>query len=71
LRAGGLEVDLLSPERSLKALLKRADKISASHAVIIGDNELARGVAQVRDLKQSQQSEVALSDLPQHLGVAP
>jgi histidyl-tRNA synthetase len=59
-----LAVEMLSPERGLKALLRRADRIGARYAVIIGDNELARGVAQVRDLAHSQQSEVKLDDLP-------
>ncbi len=34
-----------SPERGLKALLRRADRIGARFAVIIGDNEVARDVA--------------------------
>jgi histidyl-tRNA synthetase len=63
LRSRGLNVALLSPERGLKALLKRADKIGASHAVIIGPDELARGGAQLRDLAQSQQREVRLEDI--------
>ena len=41
MRAAGLRVELLSPGRGLKALLRRADKIGARYAVIIGDNELA------------------------------
>ena len=49
-----LAVEIFSPERGLKALLRRADRIGARYAVIIGDNELARGVAQVRELAQSQ-----------------
>ncbi len=62
LRAANLRVELLSPERKLKALLNRADKIGARFAVIIGDNELARGVAQLRDLRKSEQREIALDD---------
>ena len=60
LRAAKLNVEMLSPERKMKALLARASKIGARFAVIIGDNELARGVVQLRDLKQSAQSEVAM-----------
>jgi histidyl-tRNA synthetase len=63
MRAAGLRVELLSPGRGLKALLRRADKIGARYAVIIGDNELARGAATLRDLKTSTQSEVAQDDL--------
>jgi histidyl-tRNA synthetase len=56
----GLRVELLSPERGLKALMRRASKIEARHAVIIGENELARGVVQLRDLAASSQREVML-----------
>jgi hypothetical protein len=50
---------MLSPERGLKALLRRADKLGARYALIMGENELARGVVQVRDLKASTQREIA------------
>jgi histidyl-tRNA synthetase len=63
MRRGGLRVEVLSPGRGLKALLRRADKIGARYAVIIGDNELARATAMLRDLKTSTQSEVAQDDL--------
>ena len=46
----------------MKTLLARASKIGARFAVIIGDNELARGVVQLRDLKQSTQREVSLAE---------
>ena len=58
LRAANLNVEMLSPERKMKTLLARASKIGARFAVIIGDDELARGVVQLRDLKQSTQREV-------------
>jgi len=61
LRAANLRVELLSPERGLKALLRRADKVGARYALIMGENELARGVVQVRDLKASTQREIAHS----------
>ena len=47
----------------IKALLRRADKIGARYAVIIGDNELAHGSVMLRDLKTSTQSEVAQNNL--------
>jgi len=60
LRGAKLRAELLSPERGLKALLRRADRIGAHFALILGDNELARRVIQLRDLKASTQREVAL-----------
>src|SRR5216684_2707867 len=62
LRSADLSVEMLSPERKMKALLGRASKIGARFAVIIGDDELARGVIQLRDLKNSSQREVAFAD---------
>ncbi len=58
LRAADIAVELLSPERKVKALLGRASKIGARFAVIIGEDEIARGVVQLRDLKKSEQQEV-------------
>lgn len=65
LRAGNIAVEVLSPDRKMKALLGRATKIGAQFAIILGENELQKGVVQLRDLKQSQQSEVAEADLAQ------
>jgi len=62
LRDADLIVEMLSPERKMKTLLTRASKIGARYAVIIGDDEVARGVVQVRDLKQSTQREVAVAE---------
>jgi histidyl-tRNA synthetase len=63
LRRGGLAVEIMSPERKLKALLTRASKIGARFAVIVGDSELERGVAQLRDLARSEQREIAEAEL--------
>jgi len=62
LRAKKIHVDFLSPERGLKALLGRADKLKAHYALIIGESEISRGVVQLRDLKQSTQREVPRSE---------
>jgi len=62
LREANLNVEMLSPERRMKTLLARASKIGARFAVIIGEDELARGVVQVRNLKQSTQREVAVAE---------
>jgi histidyl-tRNA synthetase len=63
LRTGGLRTELLSAERKLKTNLQRADKIGARFAIIVGENELQRGVAQLRDLKKSEQREIPLDRL--------
>ena len=58
MRESGLSVEMFSPERKLKALLSRANKIGARFAVIIGENEIAKGVVVLRDLQASTQREV-------------
>ena len=70
LRARGLRVEVLAPGRGLKALMRRADKIGARHAVIIGDDEIARGAVTLRDLKTSTQTEIAERDLAATLAAA-
>jgi histidyl-tRNA synthetase len=47
--------------------MKRANKINARVAVLIGEDELARAVASVRDLDGGSQSEVPISELAERL----
>ncbi len=70
LRRRGLRVEMLSPERGLKALMRRAGRLGARAAVIIGEDELARGVVQLRDLDASSQREVALELVGRELEAA-
>lgn len=70
----GLRVETNCGAGSFKSQLKRADRSGASHAVILGEEELARGVASVKPLREeSAQREVALAMLPAELArvVAP
>jgi len=46
-------------ERSLKAQMKEAGKLGAGHVVIIGEDEVARGVAVIKNMKTGEQDEVA------------
>lgn len=63
MRSAKLRVEMLSPERGLRSSLRRADKLGAHYALIIGENELARGVVQLRDLRTSSQRELAQSEV--------
>jgi histidyl-tRNA synthetase len=59
LRAAGLRA-MLDPEgRSFKSRMKQADKLGARFVAILGDDEIARGVWTVRDMKGSTQQDVA------------
>ncbi len=66
LRAAGIRAEI-SYRGNMKRRMERANRIGARAAVIIGSDELARGVAQVKDLGTGAQSEVALADLAAHL----
>lgn len=48
---------------NMKRRMQRANKLNARAAVIIGDDELARGIAQVKNLDTQEQREVALDRL--------
>ena len=48
---------------NMKRRMQRANKLNARAAIIIGDDELAKGVAQLKDLDSGEQREVALDKL--------
>jgi histidyl-tRNA synthetase len=52
---------------NMKRRMQRANKLNARAAVIIGDDELAKGVAQLKNFDTQEQREVALDQLAQAL----
>jgi histidyl-tRNA synthetase len=52
---------------NLKRRLERANRIGARAAVILGDSELERGVAQIKNLVSGTQAEVAIGEIATHL----
>jgi histidyl-tRNA synthetase len=62
LRGAGLAVDL-GYSGNLGRRMRRANKIGARAAVLIGDDELARGVVALRDLDSGEQTEVPIGEL--------
>ena len=67
LRASGINCDMDSMERNMKGQLKFADRRGYKYAVIIGDNELASGKCQVKNLKESTASDVEFEKLAEAL----
>ena len=63
LQRRGVYAEMEYAGKSLKAQLRRADKLGASKVLILGGDELARGVAQLRDMAAGSQDEVPLADL--------
>jgi len=69
--APGLKVETNCGGGSFKSQLKRADRSGARYAVIVGDDEAARGVAAVKALRSEEgQREVAFDDLGAELSRA-
>jgi len=60
LRALGMRCELEAAGRSLKSAMRRADKLAARFAVLIGDDELRAGRATVRDLQRQADHRLAL-----------
>lgn len=63
LRSRGLSVEMDLRERNLKGQLKYADRIGARYTAVIGDEEMAGGICQLRDMGCSEQKEVKLGSL--------
>ena len=59
LRRAGLEAHMEYEGRSLKSQMKRADRLKAAFALILGDDELAAGEVSVKDMSTGGQSRVA------------
>lgn len=63
LRKNGVFIDIDYEDKSLKSQLKRADKLGVKYTIIIGEQELGRGKAKVRDMRKSLEEEMNLEDI--------
>ncbi len=66
LRHSNFTVDL-GFSGNVKKRLNRANKINAIAAIMLGEDELAKGVATIRDMESGEQTEVPLTSLEEHL----
>ncbi|MCK5424850.1 MAG: histidine--tRNA ligase, partial [Emcibacter sp.] len=66
LRSAGHVVDM-SYKGNMGKRMKRANKANAIAAILIGEDELARGVVTVKTFDDGSQNEVALDQLTEHL----
>ena len=67
LRRAGVKTDLAF-RGNVGKRMKQANKANACKAVLVGGDELARGMVAVRDLDTGEQSEVAREEVVAHLG---
>jgi len=63
LRAAGISADMDLANRSMKAQFKIADRESAKFCIILGDDELARGEATLKNLSTGEQSSVPETEI--------
>ena len=49
-------------DRGLKAQMKYADKISAKYSIVLGDNELESGKAEIKNMKTGEKSKISLGE---------
>ncbi|MDI9492407.1 MAG: histidine--tRNA ligase [Bacillota bacterium] len=63
LRSAGYKILTDVMGRTLKAQLKYADRSEASYTVIIGEDELQKGVVSLRNMKQSTQKEIKIDEI--------
>lgn len=67
LRRAGLSVDLDYLGRQMRAQFRAADRFKAKYTLILGDNELSKGVINIRNMATGDQKEVSLDNVVNHL----
>lgn len=63
LRQNGIWAELSDAASSLKAQMRRADRLAAKYVLMLGDDELASGSVKWKRLSDSSQGEIAASDI--------
>ena len=67
LRSADVSVDLVLEEKKTKWLWKQADRVSARFVVLLGEDEAAKGVVNVKNLATGKQSEVPVADVAAYI----
>ena len=67
-RRAGFEAHMEYEGRSIKSQMKRADRLHAALALILGDDELAQGVVTAKDMKTGEQVRVARAEVVEYCG---
>jgi histidyl-tRNA synthetase len=56
-------MEMEGESRSLKSQMRRADKLKAALVLIVGEDELIKGTAVLRDMASKQQEEISLESV--------
>ena len=67
LREAGLRADMEQTGRGIGKGIKHAESLNTGFAVIIGEDEIKKGIASVKDLSKRAQEEVALGNVASYI----
>lgn len=67
LRVNGIAVAIDTLNRNLKGQMKYANKLAARYSVVVGDDEMEKGVVTLKDMKSGEQKEINASDLTKEI----
>lgn len=62
-RKSGLSTNFDTLRRSVKAQLREANRLSSTHAIFLGDEELSTGSVKIKDLDSGEQVSIAMKDI--------
>jgi histidyl-tRNA synthetase len=67
LNTAGIAADMEFGDKSLKSQMKRADKLGASHVLIVGEQELEQGAVTLRDMTSREQTDIPVDTVADRL----
>ena len=70
LRRAGIWVEMSAAATSLKAQMRRANKLGASRVLILGGEELKAGIAPIKDMANGEQEDLPLDQIVDRLKAA-
>ena len=63
LRLEGISVRMDNLARNIKGQFKYADRLNAKYTIVIGEDELDRGIVSLKNMEKSEQKEVRFDEL--------
>ena len=67
LRTAGISAEVYPDSAKMKKQMEYANRRGIPYVVIIGSDELAEGMATLKDMQRGEQIKVAITDLVQHI----
>ncbi|MBF0121335.1 MAG: histidine--tRNA ligase [Desulfobacterales bacterium] len=63
LKLESIKTEMEFSDKSLKSMMKRADRLNSKYVLIVGDKELDEGVAILRDMATKEQTTIQICDI--------